>query len=913
MLEDAWREVGHYLDEGLELRGEARQAWLEEIEARAPDVAARVRAALIELAQLQEQDFLGGSCADVLAGATLAGQRLGAYTLDSRLGHGGMGTVWLARRNDGRFQGQAAVKLLNAALIGHPSERRFAREGSVLARLQHPNIAHLLDAGVAEGRQPYLVLEYVEGERIDAYCEKRGLGIKQRIALFLDVLGAVAHAHSNLVVHRDLKPSNILVTEHGVVKLLDFGVAALLSAENSAGTVPQLTHHGAPGLTPEYAAPEQFLGEPITTATDVYALGLVLFVLLAGRHPALTEGRTPAELMRLTVDTDAPRVSQMATDVRRGRLLRGDLDNIIAKALRKNPTDRYATVDLFAQDLRRYLALEPVSARPDSVRYRATKFIRRHRAGVATTVVIAAALVSAVVVTTQEMMHARQQRDEARYQSRRAELTRDFLEVLMLSDGGPDRPALTVEERLERGVDLLDKQYRDDAKFVGRMTLELAVHFSKHDNTRRANELYEQAYDIGRKTRDQDLMARAQCYRAYEESYADINEGVAERLQEAQRLLREIPDADATLQGDCLMAQARFEQRRGDTRSAETLLRHGINIVEADGSTHHATYIYLLDELGNIYLTRNQPREVLRLDRRIGAILDRTGRGGTATRLMYRQNEAVSLYAMGEISAALAAHEMIQQKVHELETRGQEPFPYLFNYATSLLRMAQPTRALQALEGVLDRARATGNPHAIRQSLLLTGSALLQQGRWDEATAALDAAAWAAADGTGNRNAQAQIESLRARMGVARGDIEAARRHRDTALDFAGYRTQEPQRSLAGVLLVAAEVALAQDSGTDAQRFAGDALAISEAVASGPDMSADVGESLLRLAQARIASGAGVDAASLERAVRCLTNGLQGNHPLTREARELLAGSPSRVSANSPPLPSVPSPRSLQM
>src|SRR5262249_41919157 len=204
---------------------------------------------------LDKRNFGGGAATSMLAAASLAGHTFGSYTLDRPIGHGGMGTVWLAHRSDGRFEGQTAVKLLNAALVGHPMERRFAREGSVLARLEHPNIARLLDAGVAAGSQPYLVLEYVRGERIDLYCEKRNLNIEQRVRLFLDVLAAVAHAHRNLVVHRDLKPTNILVTDDGVVKLLDFGVAALLSS--SADDATRLTRNIATGLTPGYAAPEQ--------------------------------------------------------------------------------------------------------------------------------------------------------------------------------------------------------------------------------------------------------------------------------------------------------------------------------------------------------------------------------------------------------------------------------------------------------------------------------------------------------------------------------------------------------------------------------------------------------------------------------------------------------------------------------
>src|SRR6185312_8794429 len=322
-----WREISEQLDQALDLEGAARQAWLTELEKRDPGLAASVRALLAEEANLA--DFLMTENPVLeLARAGLTGQRLGAYTLDSVLGHGGMGTVWLAHRSDGRFEGRVAVKLLNAALLGRPTEQRFVQEGSVLAKLRHPNIAHLIDAGVAPGGQPYLVLEYVDGERIDAYVERHGMDLEGRIALFLDVLAAVAHAHSHLVVHRDLKPSNILVTRDGVVKLLDFGVASLIGQGQSA-----LTREGGAAMTPEYAAPEQLLSEAVTTATDVYALGLVLFVLLVGRHPHGSEEKSAPELARLTLEQDPPRPSELAGDLGHERALRGDLDNIVAKAL----------------------------------------------------------------------------------------------------------------------------------------------------------------------------------------------------------------------------------------------------------------------------------------------------------------------------------------------------------------------------------------------------------------------------------------------------------------------------------------------------------------------------------------------------------------------------------------------------
>ena len=216
-----------------------------------------------------------------------------------------MGAVWLARRSDGRFEGRAAVKLLNLSLVGRAGEERFRREGTILARLSHPHIARLIDAGVSLAGQPYLVLEHVEGEPIDLYCDRHGIGLDARLHLFLDVLDAVSHAHANLIVHRDIKPSNVLVDTDGRVKLLDFGIAKLLEGEADGGETTALTRESGRALTPEYASPEQVTGGPITTATDVHALGTLLYVLLTGRHPADAAMRSTAELVRAIVETDA--------------------------------------------------------------------------------------------------------------------------------------------------------------------------------------------------------------------------------------------------------------------------------------------------------------------------------------------------------------------------------------------------------------------------------------------------------------------------------------------------------------------------------------------------------------------------------------------------------------------------------
>src|SRR5882672_5745810 len=285
------------------MSNEDRAAWLSSLQVEDPALAADLQLLLEEQKAVDEVGFLEQRPSLLTDQTSLAGLRLGAYILESPLGQGGMGIVWLARRSDGRFEGKVAIKLLNAALIGRGGEARFRREGSILGRITHPHVAQLFDAGVSPTGQPYLVLEYIEGEAIDRYCDQRGLDVEGRIRLFLDVLAAVAHAHANLVVHRDLKPSNVLVAKGGNVKLLDFGIAKLLEDDATPGQATELTREGGRALTPEYAAPEQVLGEPVTTATDVYALGVLLYVLLGGQHPAGDHTKSPAELIKAIIDT----------------------------------------------------------------------------------------------------------------------------------------------------------------------------------------------------------------------------------------------------------------------------------------------------------------------------------------------------------------------------------------------------------------------------------------------------------------------------------------------------------------------------------------------------------------------------------------------------------------------------------
>lgn len=467
---DEWQRIDLLLDKALELQPEERDAWLRSLEAKDPKVASDLQTLLKEQQELQREGFLESSALPGSPG--LAGQSIGAYTLVSEIGQGGMGTVWLARRSDGRFERQAAVKFVSLTLPGRATQQRFRREGSILGRLTHPHIAELLDAGITREGQPYLILEYVDGQAIDQYCDERKLDVEERVRLFLDVLAAVAHAHANLIVHRDIKPSNVLVTSSGEVKLLDFGIAKLLEGEGQSGAATLLTRESGSALTPQYAAPEQLSSHPVTTATDVYALGVLLYVLLTGQHPAGPGQHSPAELMKAVLETEAPRMSdalqQSAAEaegvaVRRAtipdrlrRQLRGDLDTIVAKSLRKNAAERYASVTALADDLRRYLRREPISARRETFAYRTTKFVRRNRTAVALATLAVLALISGAAGILVQTHTARRQRDVALRERDRTDRIAKFMTGIFRVSDPTERVGNTVTAR-----EVLDKASQD--------------------------------------------------------------------------------------------------------------------------------------------------------------------------------------------------------------------------------------------------------------------------------------------------------------------------------------------------------------------------------------------------------------------------------------------------------------------
>jgi non-specific serine/threonine protein kinase/serine/threonine-protein kinase len=480
--EERWQRVKEVFGAARERSAEAREAFLAE--ACGDDAELRREVASLLAAEREASGFLSEPAVAPAAEPDVAGRRIGPYRVLGVAGRGGMGLVYRAVRDDDVFRKTVALKLVHGG-AGPEHLRRLAREREILARLQHPNIATILDGGSSDEGQPYLVMEYVEGEAIDAYCAARSLGTRRRLELFRTVCGAVHYAHQNLVVHRDLKPQNVLVTADGQPKLLDFGIAKLLAAGVDPDHAPTATL--LPLMTPAYASPEQVRGRPVTTASDVYSLGVLLYELLTGRRPYAASLDSLERLLEAVCDTEPQAPSAMVRSGPRDASrptaspaeLRGDLDTIVLKALRKEPERRYLSVQELSDDVRRHLEGQPVLARADTLAYRASKFIRRHRAGVAAGVLLLVSLLGGLGTTFWQWRRAEANRlrAEKRFADVR-ELAGAFL--FEFHDAIATLPGATAARRLvvDRAAQYLDSLSRDARGDVG-LQRELAAAYQR--------------------------------------------------------------------------------------------------------------------------------------------------------------------------------------------------------------------------------------------------------------------------------------------------------------------------------------------------------------------------------------------------------------------------------------------------
>ena len=883
---ERWLRLSPRLDEGLALDAAGRAAWLGRLRREDAALAADVEAALAQHAALAVEGFLDEPPAPPPV-ATLAGLVAGAWTLRSPLGQGGMGTVWLADRSDGRFKGQAAVKLLNASLVGRDGEARFRREASILARLRHPHIAGLIDAGVSSLGQPYLVLEHVHGEHIDRHCETAGLDVAGRIRLFLQVLEAVAHAHAHLIVHRDIKPQNVLVDREGRARLLDFGIARLL--EPDPGEPATVTRAGESALTPEYAAPEQVTGGLVTTATDLYSLGVLLCVLLTGQHPSGSKRRTPAEWARVIADTEPKAASVLAAQAAHGRFvpaLRGDLDNIVAKALRKDPRERYPSAEAFAEDLRRHLRHEPVSARADTAAYRAVKFVRRHPLG---TTAAAAALVAAVLFTggiAWQAREARRQRDEARVQMARATAAREFMGFL-LGAAFPPGSLQSPDNLLQQGEAMIEKEYADNGPLRAEMLVAVGNQYIVSEHYEKATPVLERAAAIAAGSRDPALQARALCPLA-------VLHALNGRREEADALMER---ALAGLPEDPLYALQRAEclVNRGSINlyfdQAEPMKRDGaavLAILDTLPIPPTSTRIQALGVLAYGHYLAKESREADVLYTEILRILERAGRDRTLL-----ASDTFNNWSLVHYTGNIARSESLCRRAVEIRRAVEGATissTITFNHAGALLQLARYDEAAPLYEETIRTARARKDPLIETDAMLQLSQLYVETGDLKRAAAQLETRGPLLTGPKPDQYRLVQLAYFQGRLALAGGDAATARDRFGAAVEV--FERRKSRLALFVFSLVGLSRAQRRLGDASAAAKAGErAMEIATTLVEAGTPSYLIGLSQAALGEARLAAGDKMAArAAFTTALEQLATTLGEAHPETLAARRTLAG-----------------------
>ena len=877
-----WSDVEPYLDQALDLSVSERQQFLESLAADQPGIAAALRELLIERDQLEAKGFL--ECpVEVPVETALIGEQIGPYTIEALIGRGGMGEVWRAFRSDGRFEGKCAIKFLDRYAASPSALDRFRREGRLLARLSHPHIARLIDAGVSGSGRPYLVLEYVDGERIDRYCDSHSLGIEARVQLLLGVLAALAHAHTNLVVHRDIKPSNVLVTADGVVKLLDFGIAKLLNPEADTAGLSMPTRLEDSALTPEFAAPEQLLGEPASTATDVFQLGVLMYVLFTGRLPLDIGSASRAQRIRAVLDREPPWMSAVAAPAAR-RALRGDLDAIASKALRKLPQERYATAAALADDLRRYLGHEPVAARANLLGYRVAKFVRRYRAAVVATSVALLALIAATTFALLQMREAQFQRDQSRAQAARAELQAEFVTLMMSTVG--DKPT-TAEQLLDAGVQLLDKHYTADPRFRATALLNLSARYADLGLTEKQYALIRSADAIAVSLHDPLLTARSQCGLAQAEiDFGHMDQAVA-AVSAGRAALAQTKHPDPLYVEDCTEAEADLAAAQGDPAAATRIAEQALAVLEQAKETRDLRYQGLLGRIADYYKQAGDTHKGFEYVQRALTASEQTGLSDTDAYLTDLHNVASSYMNFGEFREACSRE---KQVVTRLQATGRTVITAMaVLYGSCFLRQGHAEEALSWYDRGLSAALADNDLSLQMHARANRAKALIALKRFAEADAEL-----ARVEALGNQNIPsgttplARARLTRAELLLAQGRPDEARRALERILPTLRDPNGGAAILLSRALLDSARIARAQNRLADAASAAEEALQEDIRRARDPAISADVGEAALELAKARAAlNDPGGMLQAAHQAVISLTAAFDTDNPLLPEALEL--------------------------
>jgi len=697
MNEERWQQVKTLLDEVLEVPKSQRPRYLErrgEGNERLIRDVQELLALETEAAHFIEEPIFNvhgrGDASDRV------GERLGQYRLVREVGHGGMGTVYLAERADEEFDQRVAIKVLKRGLDTDEVIRRFRNERQILAGFEHPHVARLLDGGTTGDGLPYLVMEYVEGRPIDVYCREENLGVTERLDLFLAVCSAVEEAHRRLVVHRDLKPRNILVTEDGTPKLLDFGIAKLLQPGESD---TQVTVAGWRFLTPQYASPEQVAGGQVTTGTDVYSLGVILYQLLTDHRPYELPEHSVDGLAQALAAGAPPAPSTRAPEGRAGRL-RGDLDNITLMALRQDPERRYANVDQLSEDLRRYRAGKTVRAAPDSLGYRVGKFVRRHRVGVAMAVAFVSLVIAFGVVSWGLLQQARQEERVA------TEATEFLSRVIREVDPNTTAAETTVLQALDKSLEDLGDIEAPETR--SRLLLEIGSAYVLRGRHDQAEEFLNEAMKL-----------RLELHGPDDPRLIDVKNELAGNIMRGN-------DSPRFAYAESLVREAIALRRRHPAAGEPSLLALKTNLADIlaqQGEYEEADelYVELVDgwrEAGNLFelstilnsygkslVDRNRPEEALERLRR-AVELRRQERGDKHTRLaMSLNNLAAALERTGRLEEAAAAYAEALAIVRDRYPEGHSDLlGPLNNQALLKQKLGQPEAAVSLMREAVDVA-----------------------------------------------------------------------------------------------------------------------------------------------------------------------------------------------------------------
>jgi serine/threonine protein kinase len=765
-----WERLSRLLDEALDLDPKKREPWINSLGPEHDDVRGVLREILLERSGVETSDFLQRipQFSAVPQGiAVRTDDLVGPYRLLRELGSGGTADVWLAERADGVLKRKVAIKLPHLGLIDRGLGARMARERDILAGLEHPNIARLYDAGIDHKGRPYLALEYVDGIPPDQYCEKHALPIRQRLELFLHIARTVAYAHAHLIVHRDLKPNNILVTNDGSVRLLDFGIARLLQGNPTASS--HQTQIGAHALTPAYAAPEQFTNQPVTVATDVYSLAVILFELVTGHTPYSPKRNTPAALEEAVL-RDEPRLASSVALSREARELRGDIDTILAKALKKSPHERYASVEAFAADIERHLAGLPIAARAPSFWYVTKKFSRRNALPLGVAVLVTLALATSLGVAAWQWTRAEQQRLIAVDRLANSVASTDFMSAILMERLQPGE-SVTFEELIARSEQMAHESGENDLRTRIFATDFLANWYMANGLAAKAEKLLTQTI-ASLPENEPRLGSLLECRRAI--AWQQLGREVAAREALTTQIAR--TSDDPATRAQCLLLRAYFALSMYDAAGALRFAQGAQRQSELAGTESVYDTASILETMGSAYALAHRSDLAQSYFRRALGVFEQSGRGRTRAAAAVHQSWAASSLNTGSPALALEHIDTAIAINKELAPNVQESAITLSNRARSLVQLGRFAEANAQFE---EAARlAASREEAISQAAIAVGQSDIAialgeldraQGHLADAELALRSPDLPAGQSVGARHLLAQ-----AALSAARGNLESA-------------------------------------------------------------------------------------------------------------------------------------------